>query len=275
MVDTHCHLYLDDDGGNAALLRAREAGVDRLVFPNVDAESLGRMRVLHALFPATTAMAMGYHPTELDKVSQHYGGSAGMWQAMERELDSGDYAAIGEVGLDLHWPDSVALEVQQEAFVRQLEMAARYGLPVIIHSRDARDETLACIKQVNDNMSEGGVMPELVFHSFTGTPDDVKAIREVCDPWFGINGVVTFKNAPALREALPLIGARRMLLETDAPWLAPVPHRGSRNESAYVPHILATCARELGMPPADLEAVTDRNAAHLFFNTRQHLHDTE
>lgn len=262
MTDTHTHLYMPQYEGDeaGAVERALAAGVRHLVFPNVDLGSIAPMRKLHALYPEATAICMGVHPTELGPDPD------GVLATMEEELNKGGYAAIGEVGLDLHWPDAPSLADQQRAFAAQIKWGAKYGLPVIIHSRDARDETLEVIANVaRDLDKEGHAMPELIFHSFTGTPEDVEAIRRVCDPWFGINGVVTFKNAPDLRKALPVISLDRMLTETDAPYLAPVPHRGQRNESAYIPLVVATIADVLGVTPEEVERITDANARQLFF----------
>lgn len=259
MTDTHTHLYDEPFKGeeDEAVKRAIAAGVHTMVLANVDAASMEPIHRLHEAFPENTKMAIGVHPTELGLNPD------AMLDMMEEELRAhrDDYAAVGEVGLDLHWPDSPALAEQQRTFERQLGWGVKFGLPVIIHSRDARDETLESIGRVRQ---ASGKLPVMIFHSFTGTPEDVAEIRKVCDPYFGVNGVVTFKNAPKLREALPLIGTERLVLETDAPYLAPVPHRGERNESAYIPMILDACAKVLDIPPDRLEEVTDRNAALIF-----------
>lgn len=260
MIDTHTHLYSRryEDGGHEAVRRAVESGVRRMVFPGVAPESTPALLALASAWPDHVAVAVGLHPTELGDDWE------GRLADMERQFEASGLpvVAIGEAGIDLHW-DRATLPQQKEAFARQLEMAAERGVPVIIHSRDARDETLEVIR--DHKLRHGGELPPLIFHSFTGTPDDVRAIREVCDPWFGINGVVTFRNAPELREALPVIGLDRMLLETDSPYLAPVPHRGERNESSYLGAVRDTVARTLGVTPEEVEEATDRSAEHLFF----------
>jgi len=253
MTDTHTHLYMPDayaDGCAEAVTRAIAAGVSRMVFPCVNLDSLPAMRELHGQFPDNTRLAIGLHPTDLTPG----------WESDLDRMESmlpGDFVAIGEVGIDLYH-DSSMREEQKIAFARQLGWATRYGLPVIIHCREGLDDTLEVISEGRPDL------PPLVFHSFTGTAADVARIREVCDPWFGINGVVTFKNAPLLREALPDIGLDRMLLETDSPWLAPAPHRGTRNESANIPYIRDCVASTLGVTPALVEEVTDTSAARLF-----------
>lgn len=238
------------DGCDAAVERAVAAGVGRLVFPGVCMESLEQMQELHRKFPDNTVIALGLHPTELDDDWSE------TLDRMEKLLP-GEFRAIGETGIDLYH-DTSRREEQRQAFGRQLEWARRYRLPVIIHCREGLDDTLDIISAAGDGL------PPLIFHSFTGTADDVRRIRGVCDPWFGINGVVTFKNAPALREALPEIGLDRILLETDSPWLSPAPHRGERNESARIPLIRDCVAATLGITPEEIEAATDHSAARLF-----------
>ena len=252
MIDTHTHIYMDEfsDGGADALRRAVDAGVNHLIFPNVDASSVSPMMALHRRFPGCTSVALGLHPTEVGDD----------WEtevdAMEKSLEEGGCVAVGEVGMDLYWDTSRKAE-QMEAFARQMRIADRLGLPVIIHCREALDETLAVIRDVNPSVV-------LIFHSFTGGPDDVRKIRELCDPMFGINGVVTFKNAQTLRDALPEIRLDRMLLETDSPYLAPVPHRGKRNESSYLPAICSRIADTLGVSAEEVERKTTENAFMAF-----------
>lgn len=253
MTDTHTHLYMDAFSGeeDAAVERAVAVGVTMMVFPGVSMESQDSLEDLHSRHPEHTRIAIGLHPTELGE----------NWEQeldeMERRLSSGKYSAIGEVGIDLHW-ESGNVKDQQKAFARQLGWAQRYSLPVIIHCRDGVEETLEVIRSVE------GELPVMIFHSFTSGLEDVRRIREVCDPYFGINGVVTFKNAAELREALPEIGLDRMVLETDAPYLAPVPHRGSRNESSYIPMIKEKIAETLGVDSAEVERITDDNAKKIF-----------
>ena len=256
MTDTHTHPYLEQFAGDeaAAIQRAIDAGVDCMVLPCVDRSSIGPMARLQRQYPDNTILALGLHPTELTED----------WREdladMEILLDTGDFAAIGEIGMDLYW-DKSNEENQREAFLRQLKWGAERQLPVLIHCRDAQAQLLDAIREFKT--SNDGKLPPLVFHSFTGGPEDVAAIREVCDPWFGINGVVTFKNAPKLREALPAIGLGRILLETDAPYLAPVPHRGERNEPAYVQFVRNAVAATLGITPEAVEEATDANARTL------------
>ncbi len=253
MTDTHTHLYISDSYGDGreVVERAISAGVDYLIFPNVDSASVAPMMKLHGLFPENTGVAMGIHPTELGPSWREE------LKEMAKLVRQGGFIAIGETGIDRHWDDSNVPE-QKEAFGEQLRLAAENGLPVIIHCRDGVEDTLDVISSFE------GELPILIFHSFTSGLSDVRKIREVCDPYFGINGVVTFKNARELREALPEIGLDRIVLETDAPWLAPTPHRGTTNESAYIPLIRDKVAEVLGKTPAEVEDITDHNANAIF-----------
>lgn len=256
MIDTHTHLYLPEfaaagDSGAVAVRRALAAGVSHMILPNVGTDTIAPMRQLHSQCPAVTSMAMGLHPTEVDD------GWADRLARVTEELERGSYVAVGEVGIDLYWSADYR-DAQMQVFDAQLREAARRSLPVIIHCRSGLDETLEVIAGLQ------GKVPELIFHSFTGSPGDVERIRRVCDAWFGINGVVTFRNAGALRDAVADIGLRRLLTETDSPYLAPVPHRGRRNESAYMVHVRDMMASLLGTTPEIVDDATTANARQLF-----------
>lgn len=253
IIDTHTHLYLpefdSDGGGEAAVNRAVEAGIGFMIFPNVDSTTIAPMKRLHAAFPTVTAMAMGLHPTEIGADWRE------RLEEIHDEFSGGtDYVAVGEIGVDLYW-DRTFAEQQMMAFEQQLSWAAETSLPVIIHCRDAQDEVLEVL-QTFPGMR--GVM-----HSFGGTPEDVERVRKVADMYFGINGIVTFKNS-RLRDSLPAIGLDRMLVETDSPYLAPVPYRGKRNESAYIVNTVEHIARHLDKTPEAIAAATASNAISLF-----------
>lgn len=253
LTDTHTHLYLPEfehDGCSSAVDRAIAVGVDRLIFPNVDLTTVEPMMALASRYPDNTAMAMGLHPTEIGE----------NWhddlQKIISILDKfpEKFVAIGEIGIDLYWDKSFRNQ-QIEALAIQIEEARRRSLPVIIHCRDGMDEVL----DVMDNTT----VPKGVFHSFGGTASDVERIRGIGDFYFGINGIVTFKNSK-LKDVLPAIGIERILLETDSPYLAPVPHRGKRNESAYLVNTAAYVAQILGMSLDEVASVTNENAKKLF-----------
>ena len=254
MIDTHTHLYLPefdaDGGGRAAVERAMAAGVTRMVFPNVDRTSVEPMRALAAQFPDTVSMAMGLHPTE---VRENWREELDFHMA-ELRKHVADYVAVGEIGMDLYWDKTFRSE-QMQVLDEQFALADELCKPVIIHCREGLDETL--------EVMQGHPGLRAVFHSFGGTADDVERIRSHGDHYFGINGIVTFKNS-RLREVLPAIGIERILTETDAPYLAPVPHRGKRNESAFITETGKAIAGALGIGFDDMDLTTSRNAITFF-----------
>jgi len=253
LIDTHTHLYLpefgDESGAVEAIDRAVEAGVSHLIFPNVDLTTVEPMCSLHARRPDVTSVAMGLHPTEVgedwhDKLAEIKG-----------EFQRGDkFVAVGEIGIDLYW-DRTFAEQQMLVLEEQLRWAADLELPVIIHCREGLPQALEVLQ----------AFPQMrgVMHSFGGSVMDVEAVRRTVDFYFGINGIVTFKNS-TLRTVLPAIGVDRMLLETDSPYLAPVPHRGKRNESSYLPYIAAHVADSMGLDINKVALATSANATHLF-----------
>lgn len=252
MIDTHTHLYLEEfpDGGEQAVKEALQVGVNHLILPNVDESTIESMLALHKKFPGSTSVAMGLHPTEVDDNWEE------VLERMEGRISEGGFVAIGEVGIDLYW-DKSKIELQLKAFQMQLELADKYKLPVIIHCREAFPETIEVISKVK---------PEIpfIFHSFTGNKSDLVLIRKACYPAFGINGVVTYKNAEPLRESLPLIGIENIVLETDSPYLSPVPKRGKTNSSAFLPYIRDKIAECLDLSPEETEKITDQNAKRIF-----------
>jgi TatD DNase family protein len=196
-------------------------------------------------------MAMGIHPTELTDDPTH------AVDIIEQELTTnpGLYCAVGEIGIDLYWePEN--RERQMQAFERQCRLALKLDLPIIIHCREGLAEVLEVLSGLPS-------VPCGVFHSFGGTREDVVSIRKTGDFYFGINGILTFKNS-ALRDVLPTIGIDRILLETDSPYLAPVPYRGRRNQSAYLPEIAYAVASGLSLPIENVAAQTVANTKHLF-----------
>lgn len=254
MTDTHTHIYLTGDfpGNEAyeALDRALASGVSKMIFPNVAVNSVEPMLSLHDYAPGSTAICAGLHPTELSEDWESD------WNEVLRLLKGRQIAAVGETGIDLY-RDTSNEAAQRKAFDLQARYALLHDLPLIIHCRAAVEQTL----EVLQNLPE---MPRAVFHSFTGTPEDARAIMNVSDFYFGINGVATFKNAGALREAIKIIPKERLLLETDAPWLSPVPLRGRRNESAHIVHTARAVASTLGIDNETLERITDDNSRRLF-----------
>lgn len=255
LIDTHTHLYLpefaDDvngDGTPDAVGRAVGAGVTHMIFPNVDLTTIQPMKRLAAAHPAHVSMAMGLHPTEVGDDWQE------ALHKIHDELLSGIYTAVGEVGIDLYW-DASRRTQQMKAFDAQLSLAEERGLPVIIHCRNALDETLEVLQ------SHPAV--SAVMHSFGGTAGDAERILQTGSYYFGINGILTFKKS-TLPDAVKAIPTERLLLETDAPYLAPVPIRGRRNESAYLTHTASCLAEILGIDMQEVADLTSDNARRLF-----------
>lgn len=274
LIDSHTHLYSEEflteplprhvkkgmelpppvatpDGPAEAVGRAIEAGVEKMLLPANAPQEIAAMKALAARFPDNVSIAMGVHPTELGPDPE------ATLKAIEREVreNPGLYVAIGEIGLDFYWKPYDA-KAQMEAFDRQCRLALELNLPIIIHCREALDAVL----EVLDGLP---AMPAGVFHSFGGSAEDVAKIRRRGDFYFGINGIVTFKNS-TLPSVLPAIGIEQILLETDSPYLAPTPHRGTRNESAYLPAIAQSVAQALSLSPEKVAEVTSHNALNLF-----------
>lgn len=257
MTDTHTHLYMAEDfpgsEGNEAVKRAIDAGVHTLIMPNVDTASIRPILEMRDRFPQNVYAAMGLHPSEVKDTWRED------LQTIKPYVTHPGVVALGEIGMDLYW-ETTREAAQREALAEQLKWAAEHKLPLIIHQRGALPHTLEMLQD-----ADLSAIPGMVFHCFTEDEDSVAKIREVVpDTYFGIGGVSTFKNAPALRKALHAIGIDRIVLETDAPWLAPVPHRGTRNESAYIPLIAQTIATEVGFSFAEVCDRTDANARALF-----------
>lgn len=194
-------------------------------------------------------MAMGFHPTE---VKEDYRDALAV---VESHLNDERFVAIGEVGIDLYW-DTTFRNEQKIVLAEQVKWAIDRGLPLIIHCREGLDDVLDVFARFSE-------LPPTVFHSFTGSIDDIRRIRKLGDFYFGINGIVTFKKS-AVPSILPEIGISRILLETDSPYLAPVPNRGKRNESSNIPHICRCIASHLGLSCDEVSQLTDDNARSLF-----------
>ena len=252
MIDTHTHIYLEEfDEDRVEVVRhAREAGVERVILPNVDFDTVQAMHATNDLFPGYCRMAMGLHPTSVEADYRE------RLEQVRELLFSGEYCAVGEIGLDLYW-DKTYAEEQKEAFVVQTGWAAESGLPVIIHCREAFDYIYDILKPYKTSSLRG------IFHSFTGTSEEACRIMEFADFMIGINGVVTFKKS-TLPEVLKNIPLERIVLETDSPYLTPVPFRGKRNESSYIPLIAQKIAELTGLETKKIEEITTQNALNLF-----------
>ena len=251
LTDSHAHLYSEQFGPDrlAALHRAQDAGVGTIVMPNIDHSSIDGMLALEAEAPETCFAMMGLHPCSVTRNFE-----AQLYE-VEEWLGRRPFAAVGEAGLDLYW-DKTLLAEQQEALKIQLNLAKQYRLPIVLHTREAFAETITLVEAAQDGTLRG------VFHCFSGTPAEAAQAIGLGFK-LGIGGVATFKNGGADRF-LPGIGLEHLLLETDCPYLAPVPYRGKRNEPAYLPLVLHRVAALLGKSPEVVAEATTRNAAVLF-----------
>ena len=252
MIDSHSHIYCDafDEDRDAVVQRAREAGVRHIVLPGESIDSVPLQVALHKKYPDYISLAFGLHPEEVN------GDYLTALEQLRPRLNEYPIVAVGEIGIDLYW-DKTWREQQRHALDIQLHWCHELGVPFIMHCREALDDILDVIDHLDCPVPRG------VFHCFAETPADVERVRRRGDFYFGVNGVVTFKKS-TVPELLPVIGLERLLLETDAPYLTPMPHRGKRNEGAYIPHINDFIARSLGVSPEEVSQATDRNAIDLF-----------
>lgn len=248
-IDTHSHIYEEEfrDDRDAVVERARRAGVERIVLPDIDSQSRGRMLELAGRYPEMMVPLVGLHPTS---VGEEYERELAL---VEREAGTGDYHGIGECGMDLYW-DTRFYREQVKALEHQLGIARDMHWPVVLHIRDAMKEVLDVLRRHSQVRG--------ILHCFPGTAEEA---REAIDRGFllGIGGVVTFKKS-GMAEVVKEIGARHLVLETDAPYLAPVPYRGKRNESGYLPLIAAKIAELTGDEVENIRRMTTENAANLF-----------
>lgn len=251
LIDTHCHLYVEEfkNDVDAVIIRAMAQGVEQFYLPGIDSEAIPAMLSLEAQYPGVCKAMMGLHPCYVkDNVEQEL-------SIVEHWLAQRDFPAIGEIGLDYYWDTSFKSQ-QQNAFDTQMAWALERGLPIVIHTRNAMQETIEMVKPYAAKGLKG------IFHCFSGSYESAK---QIVDMGFllGIGGVITYKNA-GLPKALENIGVEHLVLETDAPYLSPVPFRGKRNESAYLIHIAEVLAGAKGITVAELASVTTANATALF-----------
>lgn len=251
LIDTHAHLYAEafDEDRDEMLNRARAEGVSAFLLPNIDLASLEGMMDL-VKNNADCYSMIGLHPCHVEADYKE------VLAVLKAKLDEGSHVAVGEIGIDLYW-DKTYLKEQQEALKIQLEWAKDYDLPYVIHARDSFDEIFEVMDEVNDDRLRG------VFHCFTGDESQAQRIIDYGDTYLGLGGVLSFKKTH-LREVLPSIPRERLLLETDSPYLAPSPHRGKRNESAYVKIVAQVMADALEEPLEKIADLTTANAKRLF-----------
>ena len=251
LIDTHSHIYSEDfiDDIDDVITRAYDNDVRKIILPNIDSSSVKKMLDLADHYPQICYPLMGLHPTSVGDDYQEE------LELVEFWLKKRKFYGIGEIGIDLYW-ENTYLEEQMMAFRHQLKLAKKYQLPVVLHVRESFEEVFAIVEEENDENLSG------VFHSFTGT---VEQAQKVIEQGFkiGVGGIVTFKNS-GLDQVIRKIDPKHFILETDAPYLTPVPFRGKRNESSYLIHVARKIAELHNLSLNEIATVTSANAVKLF-----------
>jgi TatD DNase family protein len=252
IIDTHTHLYSEsfDEDRTAMIERAIEEGVQKMLLPNIDVDSIEPMYTLCEQFPRNCFPMMGLHPGYINE----------KWEEnlaiVKQHLFERDNIAVGEIGMDLYW-DKTFKNEQAQAFRIQIEWAKELKLPIVIHARDAFDEIFEIVDELNDSALSG------VFHCFTGSLEQAKRIENYGGFKIGIGGVLTYKKS-GLDEVVKEVPLEMLLLETDSPYLPPTPFRGKRNESAYINYVAEKLAEIKGVSVEELAKITTKNAENLF-----------
>lgn len=256
MIDTHSHIYAEefDSDRSEALKRAREAGVEALLLPDIDSESRGRMFDLAAAEAGYCLPMVGLHPTSVND-NPRWRDELDMVEGLLREPPM-RLCGVGEIGLDLYWSKEFYRE-QREVLHAQLELSLEYNLPVVIHTRSAYAEMEDAVATYRGRGLRG------VFHAYADGVEMFRRLDRLGDFVFGIGGVVTFKNS-GLDRVVAEMPLERLVLETDCPYLTPVPHRGKRNESAYVSYVCSKVAALHGCDEAHVDRVTTATARRMF-----------
>ena len=252
LIDTHTHLYSEkfDDDRDQMIERALEAGVKKLFLPSIDSGSHAGMKELVKKYPDACYPMIGLHPSS---VGQNFEEEL---EVVEKELKNSNYIAIGEIGMDLYW-DKTFQEEQETAFRRQIKWAKEKQLPIVIHCREAFEEILYILDQENDDSLSG------VFHCFTGNLEQAKHILSYGNFKLGIGGILTYKKA-GLDKVISQLKLENLVLETDSPYLPPVPYRGKRNESSYVVKVAEKLAEIFEVDIAEVARITSSSALQIF-----------
>ena len=250
-IETHAHIYSTkfDSDRDQIIQDIRDAGIERVYMPNVDVETIAAMLECEEKYPGLCIPMMGLHPCDVKEDFRE------QLTIMEDWLNKRQFAAVGEIGLDLYW-DKTFFEQQKEALKIQINWAKERDLPIVLHCRDSMDETIAIVKEELDGKLRG------IFHCFNGNLAQAKKIIEM-GFLLGIGGVATFKNG-GLDQVIPKISIDHLVLETDAPYLAPVPYRGKRNSPAYLPIIAEKVGDYLQISKEEVALRTKQNALNLF-----------
>lgn len=254
MIDTHSHIFSEEfnEDLSEVIARAKEIGVEKIFMPNIDDTSVEDMLNVCQAYPDYCFPMIGFHPTSVEGPDAIY-----KVREMKKHLVEGHpYIAVGEVGLDLYW-DKTWLKEQQLILDEQIQWALEWNLPLVIHCREAFPELFQVLEPYKHTELTG------VFHSFTGTVDEARELMDYSRFMIGINGVVTFKKS-TLPEVLQEVPLTKLVLETDSPYLAPVPFRGKRNETSYVKRVAVKLAELYGMEIGEVERQTTENALKVF-----------
>lgn len=251
ITDTHTHLYSEvfDKDRAEMIKRAKDSGVTRFFIPAIDSTYAEAMYQLEKDFPEDVYLMMGLHPTS---VKENYKEELTF---VERQFQKRKFYAVGEIGIDLYW-DTSTLEIQKKAFKHQIQLAKTYNLPIVIHCREAFDEVFEVLEEEKDDKLFG------IFHCFTGTIEQAKQAISF-NMKLGIGGVVTFKNGK-IDQFINQINLKHIVLETDAPYLAPKPYRGKRNESAYIVKVLEKLSELYELPKETIAEITTQNSIDIF-----------
>lgn len=252
-IDTHTHLYSEEFNADrtAMIDTAIAKGVTKFYLPNIDSESIAGMFELENQYPANCFPMMGLHPCS---VKENYMEELAI---VKQWLDKRRFSAIGEIGIDLYWDKTFAKE-QEFAFKQQIDWALEFNYTIVIHCRNAFDEIYSVLTSYTK-------LPKAIFHCFSGNTEQAKLITDLKNFKLGIGGVVTFKNS-GLDKVVEQTELQHLVLETDAPYLAPVPYRGKRNESGYIPLIAEKIAQIKGISVEEVALATTKNALEIFEN---------
>ena len=259
LIDTHAHLYVKQfEGDRAAMIqRAIDNNVKEFYLPNIDSETIEDMLALEAAYPDRCYAMMGLHPCSVkENVEEEL-------QIVKSWLEKRPFCAVGEIGIDLHW-DTTFFEQQKQAFRQQIHWAIDLDIPIVIHSRKSTWEVITILREEKHPKLRG------IFHCFGGNVEEAVAIIDL-GFYLGIGGVLTFKKA-GLDKTMEAIDLEHVVLETDAPYLAPTPYRGKRNESAYVHLIADRLATIKGLSLREVTAITSQNAKNIFTNVQKKSH---
>jgi TatD DNase family protein len=251
LIDTHSHIYLEPFNEDRSLMIATaiEKGIHSILLPNIDASSIASMNRLALDYPGICFPMMGLHPTSVKK---NYGDE---FEIVRQELISGHYIAVGEIGIDLYWYKTM-LKEQSRVFEQELDLALALHMPVVIHARESFNEIFEILQKYEGTGLRG------VFHAFSGTPEQALHAVEI-GFFLGIGGMVTYKNS-GLDKVVQAVDLKYMVLETDSPYLTPVPYRGKRNEPAFLTFVAETMARLKSLDIAEIAQKTTENARTLF-----------